>query len=100
VDVPQKIWSVSVIDGSKTIPLARDYKMRDGADGVTDISRILYMGAPGMDVTNVRMESSGQTIEGVQVTRKFDTAGTKSVSLTVTDDLGALDTKQFTLQVQ
>jgi hypothetical protein len=100
VDVPQKIWSVSVIDGSKTIPLAKDYKMRDGADGVTDISRILYMGAPGMDVTNVRMESSGQTIEGVQVTRKFDTPGTKSISLTVTDDLGALDTKQFTLQVQ
>jgi hypothetical protein len=100
VNVPEKLWSVSVIDGGKTLPLAKDYKMRDGVDGVTDISRILYMGAVGMEVTNVRFESSGQTLDGVQITRKFDTPGTKSISLTVTDDLGALDTKQFTLQVQ
>lgn len=100
VNVPEKRWSVSVIDGDKLISLARNYAMRDGAEGVSEISRFLYMGVPGMDVTNVRMESSGQTLEGVQVTRKFDTAGTKTVSLTVTDDLGALDTKQINLEVQ
>ncbi|MBC8125944.1 MAG: alginate lyase family protein [Gloeobacteraceae cyanobacterium ES-bin-144] len=100
VDVLRKTWSVSIIDGDKTIPLATNYMMRDGADAVLDISKLLYMGPVGMEITKVRMESSSQTMEGMQVNRKFDTPGSKAISLTVTDDVGALHTKQITLEVQ
>ena len=102
VDPAAKTYSVWVrrLDDDGWIHLARDFRPRDGNDDFDDMAKILYAGREGVRAHDIELHTLGNTLSGPVIEFTPSTAGDHTVLLTVTDELGATDSREFTVQVK
>jgi hypothetical protein len=95
-----RTYDVFADTGAGEVQLAEGYAIRDDKENRSDVRRLRYIGEAGVEVTDMRVVTHGGVIEGSRARIKFTQAGPQMVTLTVTDDLGAMDTREIPVLVR
>ncbi|MCC5845254.1 MAG: alginate lyase family protein [Verrucomicrobia bacterium] len=102
VDPAAKTYSVRVreMEDGDWVHLASDFRPRDGNDDFVDMAKIIYSGREGALIQDIEVHTLGKNFPGPVLNFTPATPGEHVVQLTVTDELGAIDTRKITVKVE